>query len=393
MKTIIATLLATAAGASFAAAPTANLNHDAQTYKSVTQKAADEYKVAVAKCDAMSGNGKDVCMREASAQRAHAQADAIAQYKNTKAERSKANVAAAEADYGLAKAKCADMTGADKDKCLAEARSWHTTAVADAKAGRTTAAGATSAGMSTGGTTVVAEDQRSAQVAIDKCKDAAGNPKTACLIDNGSSPTATAARQKAANATENVKDNAAAVAQRTENATENAADRTRAATADAARKTENVAANATENTREATANAAANTREAAHDVAQGTKNVAAKAANNTREAAHTVAEKSREVAHDVAQNTREATATAAAKTDRVAARTGDVVEDSAITTKVKAGIFAEPNLKSLGIHVETEKGVVMLSGFVNSKTEAQRAVEVAKDVKGVSSVKSALKVK
>jgi len=53
----------------------------------------------------------------------------------------------------------------------------------------------------------------------------------------------------------------------------------------------------------------------------------------------------------------------------------------------------EPNLESLGIHVETEKGVVMLSGFVNSKSEADKAVKVAKGVDGVTNVKSAIKVK
>jgi osmotically-inducible protein OsmY len=60
---------------------------------------------------------------------------------------------------------------------------------------------------------------------------------------------------------------------------------------------------------------------------------------------------------------------------------------------VKAGLVKEPNLDSLGIHVETEKGVVMLSGFVNSKEEAAKAVKVAKGVDGVASVKSAIKVK
>jgi osmotically-inducible protein OsmY len=60
---------------------------------------------------------------------------------------------------------------------------------------------------------------------------------------------------------------------------------------------------------------------------------------------------------------------------------------------VKADLIKEPNLESLGIHVETEKGVVMLSGFVNSKAEADKAVKIAKGVEGVTSVKSAIKVK
>jgi osmotically-inducible protein OsmY len=76
-----------------------------------------------------------------------------------------------------------------------------------------------------------------------------------------------------------------------------------------------------------------------------------------------------------------------------ATKTRVAASDTAITTKVKAGLVKEPNLDSLGIHVETEKGVVMLSGFVNSKEEADKAVKVAKSVDGVTSVKSAIKVK
>jgi osmotically-inducible protein OsmY len=60
---------------------------------------------------------------------------------------------------------------------------------------------------------------------------------------------------------------------------------------------------------------------------------------------------------------------------------------------VKANLLKEPDLKSMGIHVETEKGTVMLSGFVDSKAEADKAVKVAKDVEGVTTVKSAIKVK
>lgn len=69
------------------------------------------------------------------------------------------------------------------------------------------------------------------------------------------------------------------------------------------------------------------------------------------------------------------------------------VADSVITTKVKADIFKEPELKSMAIHVETDKGVVMLSGFVDTKADAERAVAVARAVSGVSDVKSAIQVR
>ncbi|PIL42263.1 transporter [Massilia eurypsychrophila] len=104
----------------------------------------------------------------------------------------------------------------------------------------------------------------------------------------------------------------------------------------------------------------------------------------------------------MADKTRNAAAAVANKTDRATDNVADsstvrkgsaVVADSVITTKVKADIFKEPELKSMAIHVETEKGVVMLSGFVDSKADADKAVALAKSVEGVSNVKSAIKVK
>lgn len=73
--------------------------------------------------------------------------------------------------------------------------------------------------------------------------------------------------------------------------------------------------------------------------------------------------------------------------------TGEYIDDSVLTTKVKAKIFDDPDLKVLQINVETFKGVVQLSGFVNSSKAASRAVEVARSVKGVQSVKNDLVVK
>ena len=68
--------------------------------------------------------------------------------------------------------------------------------------------------------------------------------------------------------------------------------------------------------------------------------------------------------------------------------TGEYVDDSVITAKVKAAIYNEPALKSAEINVETYKGIVQLSGFVNSQSDWQKAVEIARSVKGVKSVKN-----
>ena len=73
--------------------------------------------------------------------------------------------------------------------------------------------------------------------------------------------------------------------------------------------------------------------------------------------------------------------------------TGEYVDDAAITAKVKAAIFNEPTLKSTEINVETYKGDVQLSGFVAQAQDASKAAEVARGVKGVSSVKNDIRVK
>jgi osmotically-inducible protein OsmY len=73
--------------------------------------------------------------------------------------------------------------------------------------------------------------------------------------------------------------------------------------------------------------------------------------------------------------------------------TGEYIDDSVITTKVKATIFAEPELKSSEINVETFKGTVQLSGFVSSQSDIDKAIELARGVNGVRSVKNDMRLK
>jgi osmotically-inducible protein OsmY len=73
--------------------------------------------------------------------------------------------------------------------------------------------------------------------------------------------------------------------------------------------------------------------------------------------------------------------------------TGQYVDDSVITTKVKSAILGEPGLKVSEINVETFKGVVQLSGFVNSRDDIKSAVRVASAVNGVKSVKNDMQLK
>jgi osmotically-inducible protein OsmY len=68
--------------------------------------------------------------------------------------------------------------------------------------------------------------------------------------------------------------------------------------------------------------------------------------------------------------------------------TGEYVDDSLITSKVKAAFAADPMVKATQVNVETFKGTVQLSGFVDSRESAEKAMEIARGVKGVKSVKN-----
>ena len=73
--------------------------------------------------------------------------------------------------------------------------------------------------------------------------------------------------------------------------------------------------------------------------------------------------------------------------------TGEYVDDTVITTKVKAAILGDASLKSAEINVETFKGIVQLSGFVNSQADINKAVELTRSIKGVNSVKNSMRLK
>lgn len=350
MKPFVATLLATALTAAFSSAYAQDAKPDTATYRTMTQKAAADYKIAAAKCTGMSGNERAVCVEEAKVTRARADIDAVAQYNNTTKARATARTALANAEHALARVKCSVMTGAEKDSCISNAKSVHTAALADAKADRDIRV-ATNTAVDGKGLIANTQTTEPAKAAVvDKCAQIAGQPSTGCLIDN--------------------KDNTVSTPTPT--------------------TTAGVLANRTEN---AAANAAANTRSAAATVAQKTENAAETAVEKTKQVASNIADKTERAVDRVAGRTD----VAADKTERVAdnaaAKTGKVISDSVITTKVKADLFKEPELSAMAIHVETEKGVVMLSGFVDSKADAEKAVRLAKSVEGVTQVKSAIKVK
>jgi osmotically-inducible protein OsmY len=73
--------------------------------------------------------------------------------------------------------------------------------------------------------------------------------------------------------------------------------------------------------------------------------------------------------------------------------TGQYVDDAVITSRIKAALLAEPTLRSAEIGVETFKSVVQLSGFVSSRDNMLKAATIAGDTKGVTGVKSDMRLK
>lgn len=116
-------------------------------------------------------------------------------------------------------------------------------------------------------------------------------------------------------------------------------------------------------------------------------------AQNARDAGSAVADNARQAGAAVADNARDAGATMAAATKEKSADASVAMSDTMITTKVKAEMAADPVVKAMDVHVETQNGVVMLSGFVPTKAEADQAVKIARNVKDVKDVKSSIQIK
>ena len=73
--------------------------------------------------------------------------------------------------------------------------------------------------------------------------------------------------------------------------------------------------------------------------------------------------------------------------------TGEYLDDSAITAKVKTKLLGDPLVSGFAVSVETFRGRVVLSGFVNSQAQIDRAVALAREVPGVQEVQTALVIK
>lgn len=105
-----------------------------EQYKQAQAEALSHYKAARAQCDSLAGNLKDVCVAQAKANRVRADEDATAQYKNTVAAYTRARMRIATANYNLDRARCGAVAGNDRDVCLGQAKATRIAAEADARA-------------------------------------------------------------------------------------------------------------------------------------------------------------------------------------------------------------------------------------------------------------------
>ena len=177
MRPVLSTLVRIAAVGvgSLAFAVGANAAGDKTAYENAKASAKSTYEAASKQCDAMNGNAKDICAAEAKGKDNVAKADAEASYANTPKARAHAIDEIAEANYKVAKERCDDRTGNDKDVCLKVAKAEMTKAKADAKANRKTVEAHQDA----------SKDKREAEykVAAEKCDAMTGDAKSACVKD------------------------------------------------------------------------------------------------------------------------------------------------------------------------------------------------------------------
>ena len=174
------TLAGAGQAATMSTHPTMSKDARDAAYKS----ASEQYKADKDACKSMTGNAKDVCLQQAKGKEKVSKAEADAAYKGTPKARESARVAKADADYNVAKEKCDDQTGNQKDVCVKEAKAGHTRAKADAKVDRVAADTSMKSAEKTAEARKDAmEDKRDAdyKVAIEKCDSLAGTAKDTCV--------------------------------------------------------------------------------------------------------------------------------------------------------------------------------------------------------------------
>lgn len=142
-------------------------------YQQAKAQANDNYKAQRARCNMLAGTPKDICVAEARAIQVHAEQDAWAKYKDTLAAYTKARMNIAAANYKLDRARCAALGGNDKDVCLQQAKAARIAAEADAKADKKTIEARSDARDD--------KRTAEYKVALEKCDAFAGAVKDNCV--------------------------------------------------------------------------------------------------------------------------------------------------------------------------------------------------------------------
>jgi hypothetical protein len=142
-------------------------------YQSTKARIKAEYKADKAACGTQSGNAKDICIEEGQAKEKVGLAELEYSYSGKASDRTKVLVAKAESNYDVAKERCDDMSGNPKDVCVKEAKALEVKALADAKLGKEIGEARHDAAED--------KRDANYKVAIEKCDALAGDAKSNCV--------------------------------------------------------------------------------------------------------------------------------------------------------------------------------------------------------------------
>ncbi|MBK1717024.1 hypothetical protein [Thiocystis violacea] len=173
MNHLNVTAIAAAIGLIFSAGTIAE-TLSKEAYKAAESRIGDEYKSDKANCDSLTGNKKDICRAEAKGKEKVAEAELEAKYEPSAKHDYKVLVAKAEADYAIAEEKCDELSGNDEDVCVKEAKAVETRLKADAEARMTISDAKTEADETSSVAGVMERDaeREASQKALTQTRDA-----------------------------------------------------------------------------------------------------------------------------------------------------------------------------------------------------------------------------
>ena len=144
-------------------------------YQAGKTRISATYKAEKAACASFTANAKDICVEEAKAKQKVARAELEYAYSGTTKDENKVQVAKAESIYAVAKEKCDDMSGNAKDVCVKEAKAVEAQSLADAKVGKKVNAAITDAAKDV--------TDANYKLAAEKCESMSGDAKASCMAN------------------------------------------------------------------------------------------------------------------------------------------------------------------------------------------------------------------